>query len=49
MESDDQVTFQGQGDYFYISPKPAVEPVQEMTQGVEEYLSALRKRKGVAK
>ncbi|MCX8506603.1 MAG: cell division/cell wall cluster transcriptional repressor MraZ [Alphaproteobacteria bacterium] len=49
MESDEQVTFQGQGDYFYISTKAASEPVEEMTKGVDEYLSNLRKRKGAAK
>lgn len=46
---DEHVTFQGQGDYFYIAPPIAQEPVQAMSKGVDEYLSALRQRKGATK
>ncbi|MDI9348545.1 MAG: hypothetical protein QM537_00910 [Candidatus Symbiobacter sp.] len=49
LECEDQVTFKGHGEDFYIYKTISQQPVQEMKAAVDKYLNATRKRKEAAK
>ena len=49
IDCEEQVTFQGQGDYFYITAMAEQDALADMNQGINDYITSLRQRKGAAK